>query len=246
MPVRRTRRPDRVGGLRGDRPLRPSPPRTERFLAETGYTDRVNVVLGDGTHGAPEPLVPAEGFDAIMVTVAAHDIPAAWRDQLAEGGRLVLPLRIGGFTRAVGLHKQADSLHSAGISACGFVPIPGDGRWDETPDPIGESGYGIRWEDTPPAPLDDLDRGLTAAGVGVRTGVTVAENESFEDLQLWVATDPWPAWWSSAVNTTSTPIHACGNSASRASAPTARPPPTRWPAPSRPGTETCAAAPPPH
>ncbi|MFI5986850.1 methyltransferase, FxLD system [Streptomyces sp. NPDC051555] len=162
--------------------------RTERFLSETGYADRVKLVLGDGTHGAPGALVPAEGFDAIMVTVAANDVPAAWRDQLAEGGHLVLPLRIGGFTRALGLRKRAGRLHSAGISSCGFVPMQGDGTWDEAPDPIGESCYGIRWEDTAPSPLDGLDRALTAAGRDVRTGVTVAENESFEHLQLWLAT----------------------------------------------------------
>ncbi|MEU3904097.1 methyltransferase, FxLD system [Streptomyces goshikiensis] len=162
--------------------------RTVRFLAETGYADRVRLVLGDGTHGAPGALVPTAGFDAIMVTVAANDVPVAWREQLAEGGRLVMPLRLGGFTRAVGLRKQAGLLYSAGISSCGFVPMQGDGRWDETPDPIGESGYGIRWEDSMPSPLDGLDRALTVAGTDVWTGVTVVENESFEDLQLRLAT----------------------------------------------------------
>ncbi|MGW7029163.1 methyltransferase, FxLD system [Streptomyces xanthophaeus] len=162
--------------------------RTVRFLTETGYADRVRPVLGDGTRGAPAPLVPAEGFDAILVTVGANEVEVAWREQLAEGGHLVLPLRIGGFTRAIGLRKQADVLTSASISVCGFVPMQGDGRWDETPDPIGESGYGIRWEDTARSPLDGLDRALTTAGVDVPTGVTVVKNESFEHLQLWLAT----------------------------------------------------------
>ncbi|MFI5671100.1 methyltransferase, FxLD system [Streptomyces sp. NPDC051704] len=162
--------------------------RTVRFLTETGYADRVRAVLGNGSRGAPQVLVPAHGFDAILVTVGANDIEVAWRDQLAEGRNLVVPLRIGGFTRAVGLRKQAGTLTSAGISVCAFVPMQGDGRWDETPDPIGESGYGIRWEDSAPSPLDGLDRALTTAGTDVRTGVTVVENESFEDLQLWLAT----------------------------------------------------------
>ncbi|MEV0415858.1 methyltransferase, FxLD system [Streptomyces sp. NPDC050448] len=162
--------------------------RTVRFLAETGYGDRVRAILGDGTRGAPGPVVPAGGFDAILVTVGSNDIPVAWRDQLAEGRSLVVPLRIGGFTRAVGLRKQAGTLTSSWVSVCGFVSMQGDGRWDETPDPIGESGYGIRWEDTAPAPLDGLERALTAAGTDVWTGVTVVENESFEHLQLWLAT----------------------------------------------------------
>lgn len=162
--------------------------RTERFLVETGYADRVRAVLGDGALGAPGPLVPEGGFDAILVTVGSNEIEAAWREQLAEGRTLVVPLRIGGFTRAVGLRKQSGILTSGGISVCGFVPMQGAGRWDETPEPIGESGYAIRWEDTAPASLKGLDRALATAGVEVRTGVRVVENESFEDLQLWLAT----------------------------------------------------------
>ncbi|GLW04116.1 hypothetical protein Slala05_77460 [Streptomyces lavendulae subsp. lavendulae] len=74
-----------------------------------------------------------------------------------EGGHLVVPLRIGGFTRAVGLRKEDSVLVSTAISPCGFIPMQGAGRWDETPAPVGDTGYGIRWEDTPPAPLDGFD-----------------------------------------------------------------------------------------
>ncbi|MEU9303295.1 methyltransferase, FxLD system [Streptomyces sp. NPDC048269] len=161
--------------------------RTERFLAETGYADRVRPVLGDGNHGAPGYLIPEPGFDAIVVTVASNGLPWRWTNQLAEGGRLVVPLRIGGFTRAVGLRKEDSVLVSTEISPCGFVPMQGAGRWDDTPVPIGDSGYGIRWEDTRPAALDGLDRALAAGGVELWTGVTVGGGESFEDLQLWLA-----------------------------------------------------------
>ncbi|MFF4448238.1 methyltransferase, FxLD system [Streptomyces sp. NPDC001502] len=162
--------------------------RTERFLTETGYADRVRSVLGDGAHGAPERLIPETGFDAIIVTVASNDLPSRWTSQLAEGGHLVVPLRIGGFTRAVGLRRVDSALVSTDISPCGFVPMQGAGRWDDTPSPIGDTGYGIRWEDTPPAPLDGLDRALAAGGVELWTGVTVRGGESLEDLQLWLAT----------------------------------------------------------
>ncbi|MCX5303085.1 methyltransferase domain-containing protein [Streptomyces sp. NBC_00160] len=140
--------------------------RTERFLAETGYADRVRLVLGDGTQGAPGHLIPENGFDAIIVTVASNDLPWRWTSQLTEGGHLVVPLRIGGLTRAVGLRKRDSVLVSTEISPCGFVPMQGAGRWDDTPTLIGDTGYGIRWEDTPPAPLDGLDRALDAGGVG--------------------------------------------------------------------------------
>ncbi|MFI9741455.1 methyltransferase, FxLD system [Streptomyces sp. NPDC052494] len=160
--------------------------RTVRFLQETGYADRVRVVLGDGAHGAPEHLVPAGGFDTILVTVASMDVPPAWTAQLADGGRLVVPLRLGGYTRCVAFQKQGALLTSTHVSACGFVPMQGIGRWDDSPVPIGESGYGIRWEDTPPAPVAALERALAGDPVELWTGVTVAGDESYETLQLWL------------------------------------------------------------
>jgi protein-L-isoaspartate(D-aspartate) O-methyltransferase len=48
----------------------------------------VEVLVGDGTRGVPERAP----FDAIAVAAAAADVPAALRDQLAPGGRLVLPV----------------------------------------------------------------------------------------------------------------------------------------------------------
>jgi len=50
--------------------------------------DNVTVRLGDGMAGAPD-LAP---FDRIMVTAAAEDVPDALVAQLAEGGKMVLPV----------------------------------------------------------------------------------------------------------------------------------------------------------
>ena len=50
--------------------------------------DNVTVRLGDGVAGAPD-LAP---FDRIMVTAAAEDVPDALVAQLAEGGKMVLPV----------------------------------------------------------------------------------------------------------------------------------------------------------
>jgi len=56
-------------------------------LARLGYRN-VEVRCGDGTPGWPE----AAPFDAIMVTAAADAIPPALLAQLAEGGRLIMPV----------------------------------------------------------------------------------------------------------------------------------------------------------
>lgn len=60
--------------------------RAKLKLEELGYGN-VNVKIGDGYHGWPEK----KPFDAIIVTAGAADIPPALIEQLAEGGRLIIP-----------------------------------------------------------------------------------------------------------------------------------------------------------
>jgi protein-L-isoaspartate(D-aspartate) O-methyltransferase len=59
----------------------------EERLAQLGYTN-VRVIAGDGTLGFPE----AAPYDAIIVTAAAPHVPEALREQLAVGGRMVIPV----------------------------------------------------------------------------------------------------------------------------------------------------------
>ena len=61
--------------------------RAAKTLAELGVAN-VTRRVGDGSLGWPE----AAPFDAILVTAAPADVPRALVDQLAEGGRLVIPL----------------------------------------------------------------------------------------------------------------------------------------------------------
>jgi protein-L-isoaspartate(D-aspartate) O-methyltransferase len=57
-------------------------------LGAAGYSDRVELHLGDGAQGLPERAP----FDAIAVAAAAIEPPRALVDQLADGGRLVVPI----------------------------------------------------------------------------------------------------------------------------------------------------------
>ena len=56
-------------------------------LARLGY-DNVRVHLDDGSLG----LVREAPFDAIVCTAGAEYLPTAYQDQLADGGRLVIPI----------------------------------------------------------------------------------------------------------------------------------------------------------
>ena len=61
--------------------------RSRRLLAELGYTN-VHVRAGNGYLGWPEQAP----FDAIVVTAAPDEVPQALIDQLAVGGRMVIPV----------------------------------------------------------------------------------------------------------------------------------------------------------
>ena len=57
------------------------------LLASMGYTN-VKVEVGDGSQGFPQ----AAPYDGIIVSAAARELPRALLDQLAEGGRMIIPV----------------------------------------------------------------------------------------------------------------------------------------------------------
>ncbi len=61
--------------------------RAQRTLQEIGYRN-VTVGVGDGSEGLPEEAP----FDAILVTAAAPDVPQPLFSELAEAGRMVVPV----------------------------------------------------------------------------------------------------------------------------------------------------------
>ncbi|MGQ0775117.1 MAG: methyltransferase, FxLD system [Pseudonocardiales bacterium] len=95
-------------------------------LAATGYVD-VAVVAGDGALGA-KTRAP---YDRIIVTAAAWDLPPAWWEQLAEGGRIVVPLRWRGQTRSIAFDHQPGHLISRSVKLCGFIPLRSPGSEGE-------------------------------------------------------------------------------------------------------------------
>lgn len=66
--------------------VRPLGERADAVLSRLGY--RVHTHIGDGHRGWPE----AAPFDAIVVTAAPPEIPQALLEQLAVGGRMVVPV----------------------------------------------------------------------------------------------------------------------------------------------------------
>lgn len=90
--------------------------------------DNVHVVVGDGTMGLAEEAP----FDAIIVTASGPDVPAALREQLADGGRLVLPAgpqhRVQSLFR---VRRKGDDYRTENLGAVRFVPLIGEQGWSD-------------------------------------------------------------------------------------------------------------------
>ena len=98
--------------------------RATRLLADLGY-ENIQVHLGDGTKG----LLDYAPYDAIMVTAAAPDVPGPLLDQLADGGRLIMP--VGGRAGQV-LHfyqRRGEEIIKDNLTPVAFVPLIGDHGW---------------------------------------------------------------------------------------------------------------------
>lgn len=93
-------------------------------LHEQGYSN-VFVHVGDGTSGLPE----CGPFDAISVAAASPWVPLPLRQQLAEGGRLVIP--VGGHSEQMMLRltKRDDTIYTERLGSVRFVPLLGEHSW---------------------------------------------------------------------------------------------------------------------
>jgi protein-L-isoaspartate(D-aspartate) O-methyltransferase len=94
--------------------------RARAALDEAGYPG-VEVLLGDGSLGAPERAP----FDAIAVAAAAPRVPASLLAQLGPGGRLVMPLGGAGGQRLTLVERDGDRFVALGIVDVRFVPLRG-------------------------------------------------------------------------------------------------------------------------
>src|SRR4051794_26029738 len=98
-----------------------------RRLTELGYRN-VDLHVGDGTRGWPE----AAPFDAILVSAGGPDVPPALQEQLAIGGRLIIPVgrEEGQQLRKITRTAAADYEEEA-LGTVAFVPLIGEQGWSE-------------------------------------------------------------------------------------------------------------------
>jgi protein-L-isoaspartate(D-aspartate) O-methyltransferase len=97
-------------------------------LARLGYAN-VHVHCGDGTLGLPE-LAP---FDAILVAAAAPSIPAPLIEQVAQGGRMIVPVGDAENQDLQLIERMDGTLRTTMLEPCRFVPLIGAYGWKDFP-----------------------------------------------------------------------------------------------------------------
>jgi protein-L-isoaspartate(D-aspartate) O-methyltransferase len=93
--------------------------------------DNVTVVCQDGSVGLSERAP----FDAIIVTAAAPQAPRALIDQLADGGRLIVPTGDREDQTLIKVTRRKDAITQENLGMCAFVPLIGREGWRAAPDP---------------------------------------------------------------------------------------------------------------
>jgi protein-L-isoaspartate(D-aspartate) O-methyltransferase len=95
-------------------------------LASLGYHN-VKVSLAGDVLGCPDKAP----FDAIVVAAGGPHLPRVLLDQLAEGGRLVLPVGSRREQELTRVEKTRDGYSMKRLGPCRFVPLIGPGAWSE-------------------------------------------------------------------------------------------------------------------
>jgi protein-L-isoaspartate(D-aspartate) O-methyltransferase len=98
-------------------------PAARARLRDLGLGDLVEVRVADGSLGDPG----GAPWDGIIVTAAAPSIPDGLRDQLADGGHLVIPVGPRDRQILMAVTRHGDEWTERPEGACVFVPLIGEG-----------------------------------------------------------------------------------------------------------------------
>ena len=101
-------------------------PAARARLESVGLADRVEIRLADGSLGDRAGAL----WDGIIVTAAAPSIPVELREQLADGGRLVIPVGPRDRQILTVVTRKGDEWIERPDGACVFVPLIGAGGFD--------------------------------------------------------------------------------------------------------------------
>src|SRR5580692_7985140 len=88
------------------------------LLGAMGYTN-VKIIVGDGSRG----FLESAPYNAILVSAAAPELPQQLVDQLAEGGRMIIPIGRDDSQQLQFIYKQDGQIKTRLREFCRFVPL---------------------------------------------------------------------------------------------------------------------------
>ena len=94
-------------------------------LQQLNMLEKVTVLVGDGTLGHQQ----AAPYDRIIVTAGAPHLPQALRNQLADGGRIVIPLGNRDLQHLTVFERSGNDWTRHKHTPCRFVPLVGSDGW---------------------------------------------------------------------------------------------------------------------
>ncbi|MGA1865574.1 MAG: protein-L-isoaspartate(D-aspartate) O-methyltransferase [bacterium] len=100
--------------------------RARRLLSSLGCYNVV-IRVSDGSQGWPEKIY----FDAIIVTAAAPSVPEPLVEQLADKGRLIIPVGNKGEQKLLLLRREGQKISQKQLTDCEFVRLIGNYGWME-------------------------------------------------------------------------------------------------------------------
>jgi protein-L-isoaspartate(D-aspartate) O-methyltransferase len=157
--------------------------RATAHLAATGFS-RVTVVCGDGVFGSRE----GAPYDRIIVTAGTGDLAPAWRKQLADRGRLVVPLTLRTVQRSIAFERAGGHLASVSVRDCGFMPLRGALAEPDRVQPLGpDPRLLLELGEPRSVDRDALYAALAGADREIPTGIRATVAEVLGGLSLWLA-----------------------------------------------------------
>src|SRR5271165_6915941 len=99
--------------------------KAHEILQRLGYAN-VHIVCGDGSRGLPEHAP----FDKVLVAAAARRVPEELLAQLADGGRLIIPVGSRAEQQLQLVRKVGGEISVTQHELCRFVPLVGDAGWE--------------------------------------------------------------------------------------------------------------------
>lgn len=100
--------------------------KARKLIYDLGYFN-VEIKISDGTYGWPEK----SPFDAIIVTAGSPNIPQTLYDQLALGGRLIIPVGDVHTQDLYRITKTREGMKKENLGGCRFVKLIGKYGWED-------------------------------------------------------------------------------------------------------------------